>query len=93
MKKLIVMSLLAYSIFAQQSAWAYVCAAPAAPVVATGGASGGFWASVGVFLGVLVVPQALVAAEANQVDWAHPLACAIFGDDARVGNEKASHCE
>lgn len=29
---------------------------------------------------------------ANQVDPWHPLACALFGKDARVGNETTAHC-
>lgn len=40
----------------------------------------------------MVAPIALTYLVANQVDPWHPLACALFGDDARVGNETSAHC-
>lgn len=39
-----------------------------------------------------VAPLGLTYLVANQIDPWHPLVCALFGDDGRVGNETTSHC-
>jgi hypothetical protein len=43
--------------------------------------------------GALIAPAAITYAIAENVDPWHPLACALFGDDGRVGTDKDSACK
>ena len=60
------------------------------PLAMVGGGTAG---SIPLFVGAgMVAPIVLTGLIANQVDPWHPLACALFGDEGRVGNDKDSAC-
>lgn len=58
------------------------------PIVEMGGAAAIGWT----FPIAVVSGAAAVVLIANQVDPWHPLACYLFGNQARVGNEHEAHC-
>ena len=61
--------------------------APVAAVVSGGAPSIPLFVAAG-----MVAPLALTYAVATNVDPWHPLACALFGDSGRVGNDTDSAC-